>query len=189
MALSSSEWRREIFSCCSSFTVLILMLVLIIILILTKDHSSNTTRNGKDCNEYTHSSNTGEIECVNRNKSRAKRYPLYVPLLWMGFTMLLILIRVYKIVNKSRESHPRQPRRRQDWVLERPVVAVSTVSRDYNIGDATASPSAPPDTITLPPGEEDAPPPEYLPPPTYNECVINMDNYDYHSTSRMSRII
>ncbi|CAL8146619.1 unnamed protein product [Orchesella dallaii] len=85
----------------------------------------------------------------------------------MALVPILILRNVYTKIIKLREG---PPRRRQDSALERPLVAISTVSRDYNIVDTITSPSAPPHTIALPAGEEDAPPPEYLPPPAYNEC-------------------
>ncbi|CAL8146628.1 unnamed protein product [Orchesella dallaii] len=137
--------------------------------------------------EYTYNSCVDNWVQVIQNKSSTKSWGWgYLPFfIWM--VIILIIIFKYGFGSNLRDDHV--ARRREDWASPRPVVAISTVSRDYNIG-GTGRPSAPPHTIVLPPSEEDATPPEYLPPPSYNDCVINMDdNYYPQASSSLTRIV
>ncbi|CAL8146625.1 unnamed protein product [Orchesella dallaii] len=161
----------------STFVIVVLVWVLTNIL-------SSVSRDANGCIQYTYNNRRAEWECV-KQKSWKWSWSWFIIFLtiWLAVTLIFIYIRFDLNIKTLRDC---QGRRQPVPVLERPVIAISTVSREYNIGGTSANET--PHRIALPPSEQIVSPPEDLP-PSYNECVINMDANYQQSTSSLSRII
>ncbi|ODM89957.1 hypothetical protein Ocin01_16726 [Orchesella cincta] len=129
-----------------------------------------------NCIEFKTNPTTDVLECNKRYGSGVYFY-LGMSIIFLVLAGLVALFLLKSSDSRLQQSCQETPRR-QEWSLERPVIAVSTVSTDYGIYTINNIPSAPPSQfIALSPTvgiSEAALPPEYLPPPAYNECVMNM---------------
>ncbi|ODM89953.1 hypothetical protein Ocin01_16729 [Orchesella cincta] len=142
----------------------------------TTDEDKRSWNNEKDCREV-YNANTERFECVNESR-RIRRSPflsLWFILFFGWMTMSIFVIGKRCWLHGQQYQHDSS--RPQDWSLGRPVIGISTVSNDYSNLNPRTQPFriialVPPSVHST--AQHVEAPPEYMPPPSYNECVINM---------------